>query len=85
MLDIDSHRPIDEANLLLRERLLPLTLGVQFELVTKRAFTGIVEVDRVRIWPVGPSGGEDGMWHQWRPVFNGAWAVRNGSTHLIGT
>jgi hypothetical protein len=57
---------------------------VRFELVTKRAFTGIVEGDRVRIWPIGPSGGADGVWHQWRPVFNGVLTERRGSTHLTG-
>jgi hypothetical protein len=52
--------------------------------VTRRSFTGIVDEDRVRIWPIGPSGGEDGMWHQWRPVFSGHWIERGSSSHLVG-
>jgi hypothetical protein len=69
---------------LLRQRLTPLTPRTRFELVTRRSFTGIVKEDRVRVWPIGPSGGEDGMWHQWRPVFNGLWTERHRTSHLVG-
>jgi hypothetical protein len=68
----------------LRARLTPLTSRTRFELVAQRSFTGIVDPDRVRIWPIGPSGGEDGMWHQWRPVFNGFWTERHRTSYLVG-
>ena len=83
-IDVDTHRPTEEATVILRKRLTPLTPMVSFELVTRRSFTGIIDGDRIRIWPIGPSGGEDGMWHQWRPVFNGRWTERNRTTHLVG-
>ncbi len=83
-IDIDTLRATDEAIVVLRARLTPLTPRTRFELVTRRSFTGIVNEDRVRIWPMGPSGGEDGMWHQWRPVFNGFWTERHRTSHLVG-
>ena len=84
MIDVDTRRSTDEAVSVLAGRLTPLTIRARMEFVTHRTSTGIVERDRVRIWPIGPSGGSDGMWHQWRPVFRGGWIERRGTTHLTG-
>ena len=85
-IDIPTGLPEPEAIAVLRARMTPLTFRTRLELVTKRSFTGVVEAGRVRIWPIGPSGGVDGegAWHQWRPVFDGHWAARDGMTHLMG-
>ena len=81
---VDTHRTTDEAVMVLRERLMPLSLRTRFELVGQQSFTGVVERTRVRIWPIGPTGAPDGIWHQWRPVFDGRWSEREQSSHLIG-
>jgi hypothetical protein len=84
MVDVDTRRSSDEAIAVLVGRLTPLSTRARFEFVTDRTFTGIVDRHRVLVWPIGPSSGDVGMWHQWRPVFSGQWIDRRGTTHLIG-
>jgi hypothetical protein len=83
-MDIDTRLPANEAITLLRSNLTPLTVRTRLELVTRRSFSGVVNADRIRIWPIGPSGGEDGAWHQLRPVFEGQWIDREERSHLVG-
>jgi hypothetical protein len=83
-IDVETHRDLHGAVSALQGRIVRLTPRTRFEFVTSRSITGVVRDDRVRLWPIGPSGGEYGAWHHWRPVFDGRWSESSSSVHLVG-